>query len=219
MRVLWVTLLILVADQITKVWVKLTMLPQESIPVLGDFVRLTFTENPGMAFGLSLGSKLFLTLFSLVATVLIGVYLWHVRKGPTGYRVALALILGGALGNIIDRVFYGLIWGYDQLFYGNVVDFIHFDIWRGIMPESVPFLGGRYFAVFPIGNIADLAIIGGVAAIILFQRRFHNAMVEAEAASVETPSATEAMAPVAPPVDGMAPVSPAPVSGDESVAG
>ncbi|NNF58216.1 MAG: peptidase A8 [Rhodothermaceae bacterium] len=219
MRVLWVTLLILAADQITKVWVKLTMLPQESIPVLGNFFRLTFTENPGMAFGLSLGSKLFLTLFSLVATVLIGVYLWHVRKGPTGYRVALALILGGALGNIIDRVFYGLIWGYDRLFYGNVVDFIHFDIWRGVVPESVPLLGGRYFAIFPIGNIADLAIIGGVAAIILFQRRFHNAMVEAESARAEMAPAMEPVASVAPPVDGMASVPPTPMAGEESAAG
>ena len=180
MRVLWVTLLIIVADQLAKVWVKLSMVPQESIPVLGRFFRITFTENPGMAFGLSLGSKLFLTVFSLVATGLIGLYLWHVRKGPLGYRLALAFILGGALGNIIDRVFYGLIWGYGDLFYGNVVDFIHFDVWRGFVPDAVPFFGGRYFAVFPIGNIADLTIIGGVAAIILFQRRFHNAMLEHE---------------------------------------
>ncbi|MDX1418747.1 MAG: signal peptidase II [Rubricoccaceae bacterium] len=182
MRVLWVTLLIVVVDQLTKVWVKVSMAPQTSIPVVGDLFRVTFTENPGMAFGLSLGSKLFLTLFSIVATALIALYLWHVRRGPAGYRLSLALILGGALGNIIDRVFYGAIWGEcypgegSRLFYGCVVDFIHIDLWRGFVPEAVPFLGGRYFAVFPIGNIADLAIIGGVAAIIIFQRRFHRAM-------------------------------------------
>jgi signal peptidase II len=186
MRVLWVTLFVVVVDQLTKVWVKLTMLPQESVPVVGRVFRFTFTENPGMAFGLSLGSKLFLTVFSIVATVLIAAYLWHVRRGPAGYRLSLALILGGALGNIVDRVFYGAIWGEctgpgSRLLYGCVVDFIHVDLWRGFVPDAVPLLGGRYVAVFPIGNIADLAIIAGVAAIILFQRRFHEAMVRAEA--------------------------------------
>ncbi len=174
MRVLWLTLFIVTVDQLTKVWVKLSMLPHESIRVVGDLFKFTFTENPGMAFGLSLGSKLFLTLFSIAATGLIGAYLWHVRKGPTGYRIALSLILGGAIGNIIDRVLYGVIWGYGTLLHGNVVDFIHLDVWSGVVPESIPILGGRFMAVFPIGNIADLAIIGGVATIIIFQRRFHN---------------------------------------------
>ena len=82
MRVLWLTFLILIVDQITKVWVKLTFQQGESIPVIGEWFRFTFTENPGMAFGLTLGSKLFLTLFSVVATVLIIVYLYVVRKGP-----------------------------------------------------------------------------------------------------------------------------------------
>ncbi|MDX1438739.1 MAG: signal peptidase II [Rubricoccaceae bacterium] len=176
MRVLWLTLCIVVVDQASKVVVKLNMLPHESIPIIGDVFKLTFTENPGMAFGLSLGSKMFLSIFSVVATILIAGYLWHVRKGPKGYRVALALILGGALGNIIDRLFYGVIWDYNGFLYGNVVDFIHLDIWRGIVSESIPLIGGRYFAIFPIGNIADLAIIAGVVIIVLFQRRFHNEM-------------------------------------------
>ena len=145
-----------------------------------------------MAFGLSLGSKLFLTLFSIVATGLIAFYLWHVRKGPVGYRIALALILGGAMGNIIDRVFYGVAWGYGSLFYGDVVDFIHLDIWHGVVSESIPFFGGRYLAVFPIGNIADLAIIGGVATIILFQKRFHNALQGEADKMEETPPAVGA---------------------------
>jgi len=189
MRVLWLTLFIVVADQATKVWVKLTMLPHESIQIVGDLFKFTFTENPGMAFGLSLGSKLFLTLFSIVATGLIGAYLWHVREGPTGYRIALALILGGAMGNIIDRVFYGMAWGYGRLLYGDVVDFIHLDIWHGVVSGSIPFFGGRYLAVFPIGTIADLAIIGGVATIILFQKRFHNALQGEAEEIVETPPA------------------------------
>lgn len=199
MRVLWLTLAIIIADQITKVWVKLNMLPHESIQVIGDLFKFTFTENPGMAFGLSLGSKLFLTLFSIVATGLIAFYLWHVRKGPAGYRIALALILGGAIGNIIDRVFYGLAWGYNGLFYGDVVDFIHVDLWSGVVAESIPFFGGRFMAVFPIGNIADLAIIGGVATIIIFQKRFHNALQgetdEQEESSPEVDVAVEGTEP------------------------
>lgn len=178
MRVLWVTLAILLADQATKVLVRLTMYPGESIPVIGQFFRFTFTENPGMAFGLELGSKLFLTLFSVVATFLIVFYLWHVRRAPLGYRLALACILGGAAGNVIDRVFYGLVWGYGPLFYGNVVDFIHFDVWRGFLPSWIPFVGGSYFALFPIGNIADLAIIAGVVLVLLYQGQFHDQIRE-----------------------------------------
>ncbi len=189
MRVLWLTLFIVAADQIAKVWVKLTMLPHESIRIVGDLFKITFTENPGMAFGLSLGSKLFLTLFSIVATGLIALYLLHVRRGPIGYRIALALILGGAFGNIVDRVFYGVVWGYGSLLYGDVVDFIHLDIWNGVVSESIPFFGGRYLAIFPIGNIADLAIIGGVATIILFQKRFHHALQGEAEEMEETPPA------------------------------
>ncbi|MFN3597762.1 MAG: signal peptidase II [Rubricoccaceae bacterium] len=180
MRVLWVTLAILLADQATKVLVRLTMYPGESIPVVGQFFRLTFTENPGMAFGLELGSKLFLTLFSVIATFLIVLYLWHVRRAPFGYRLALACILGGAAGNVIDRVFYGLVWGYGPLFYGNVVDFIHLDVWRGFLPAWVPLVGGSFFALFPIGNIADLAIIAGVVLVLLYQGPFHD-QIRAEA--------------------------------------
>ncbi|HLT47492.1 MAG TPA: signal peptidase II [Rubricoccaceae bacterium] len=211
MRVLWVTLLVVVADQLTKVWVKLAMTPQTSIPVLDDVFKITFTENPGMAFGLSLGSKLFLTVFSVAATALIAAYLWHVRRGPAGYRLSLALILGGALGNIVDRVFYGALWGEcypgtgARLLYGCVVDFIHLDVWRGVVSEAVPFLGGRYLAIFPIGNVADLAIIAGVAAIILFQRRFHRQAEALEAAGtpgaaapVQTAAPSGAVAPPAP---------------------
>jgi signal peptidase II len=182
MRVLWVSLAILVADQITKVWVKTSMFYGESIPVIGRLFRLTFTENPGMAFGLTLGSKLFLTLFSLVATVLIGWYLWIVRKGHWGYRLSLACILGGATGNIIDRVFYGEIFGYAPLFYGKVVDFIHVDLWRGFVP--LPWRDEPAFiALFPIGNIADLAIMGGIFAILIFQgtfQRYEKAQRQAE---------------------------------------
>ena len=191
MRVLWVTFALVIADQITKLVVKTEMTLGQSIPIVGDLFRFTFTENPGMAFGLTVGSKLFLTLFSVVATVLIFVYLRHVRWAPYGYRLALALILGGALGNVIDRVFYGAAFGEctppsppgsTRLFYGCVVDFLHLDVWSGVVPEAVPLLGGRYLALFPIGNIADVAIIAGVVLILVTQNRFHQAALEREAA-------------------------------------
>ena len=183
MRVLWVTIFLVVADQITKLVVKTQMSLGESIPVVGRLFRFTFTENPGMAFGLTVGSKLFLTLFSVAATVLIFVYLRHVRWAPFGYRLALALVLGGALGNVIDRVFYGAAFGEcypsppgsERLFYGCVVDFLHIDLWQGDV-------FGRSIALFPIGNIADVAIIVGVVLILVTQGRFHEVAMAREQA-------------------------------------
>lgn len=189
MRVLWVSFALLLVDQATKQLVHATMVPGQSIPLVGDLLKLTYTTNPGMAFGLTLGSKLFLTLFSIVATGLIVGYLWAVRRGPWGYRLSLALIVGGALGNIIDRVFYGVIYGYGPLFYGEVVDFVHVDFWRGFVPDWIPFFGGGYMALFPIWNVADMAIVAGVASIIVFQRRFHEGMERAHA--VRRPAALE----------------------------
>ena len=186
MRVLWATLFIVIADQVTKVLVRTQMQYGESIPVIGDLLKWTFTENPGMAFGVELGGgdagKLFLTVFSVVATGLILLYLRHVRLAPFGYRMALALILGGALGNVIDRVFYSVLWGYGPLGFGNVVDFIHIDVWSGRLPASWPLVGDTFVSIFPIGNIADLAIIGGVVAVLTFQRAFHDHIRAAEAA-------------------------------------
>jgi signal peptidase II len=213
MRFLWVSFSLVVVDQLTKQWVHATMLPGESIPILGDVLRLTYTTNPGMAFGLTLGSKLFLTLFSILATVMIGVYLWYVRKGPWGYRLSLALIIGGAVGNVIDRTFYGVVYGYGPLFYGEVIDFIHVDLWRGVVAEWVPFFGGNYLSLFPIWNVADMAIVVGVAAIILFQKRFHEGLIESQAGSPATHPA--------PPADGYEtngrPESAAPTSAADEV--
>jgi signal peptidase II len=181
MRVLWVSLAILVVDQLTKVWVVQTMFPGQSIPVLGDWFKLTYTTNPGIAFGLEVGPKLALSLFSVVATMAIVAYLWYVRSGPLGYRIALATIIGGAMGNVIDRTFYGLVMpGQDApLFFGEVVDFIHFDIWRGMV--DLPLVGSVYVPLFPIWNVADMAIVLGVATIIIFQSRFHAEMTQAAA--------------------------------------
>jgi signal peptidase II len=191
MRFLWVSAVLVVVDQLTKQWVRVTMLPGESIPVVGEVLRLTYTTNPGMAFGLTLGSKLFLTLFSIAATAMIGVYLWYVRRGPWGYRLSLALIIGGAVGNVIDRTFYGVFYGYAPLFHGEVIDFVHVDLWRGVVAEWVPFWGGSYLALFPIWNVADMAIVVGVAAIIVFQRRFHEGLIAAERRDEERAGAAE----------------------------
>lgn len=191
MRVLWATALIVVVDQVTKLLVKTQMEYGESIPIVGRLFRFTFTENPGMAFGLTVGSKLFLTVFSVVATGLIYAYLRHVRWAPFGYRMALALVLGGAIGNVIDRVFYGAIWGEcppsppgsARLMYGCVVDFLHLNVYNGTLPESLPAVGGSYLSLFPIGNVADVAIMTGVVLVLVTQNRFQAVVQEREEAA------------------------------------
>ncbi|GIV61703.1 MAG: lipoprotein signal peptidase [Rhodothermaceae bacterium] len=174
MRVLWITLAVVVVDQATKIIVLNTMMRHESIPLLGDWLRLTFTENPGMAFGITFGPPALVTIFSIIATLLIVLYMVRIgNRGYFPYRASLALILGGALGNIIDRVFYGVLLGYDGFFLGKVVDFIHVNLWRGYVPEAVPIIGGNYVALFPIWNVADMAIVVGVVGILVFQKTFH----------------------------------------------
>lgn len=180
MRVFWITALIVLIDQITKLAVYATMYRGQSIPVLGDWLRLTYTLNPGMAFGITFGPPGLITILALGATLLILVYIFHVRDGYAPYRYSLALILGGALGNIIDRIFYGKLFGYADLFQGQVVDFIHVNLWRGYIPDSIPLLGGTYAALFPIWNVADMAIVLGVVGILLFQRAFHEQWQQAE---------------------------------------
>lgn len=183
MRVLWLSLAIVLVDQATKLLAKFQLEPLgRPVQVIGDLFKFTYTENPGMAFGLELGSKLFLTLFSIVATILILVYLWHVRKAPLGYRLALAFVLGGALGNVIDRVFFGMTFGEclpsppgsSRLFYGCVIDFLHVDVGVLFIPDWVPFLGGGGYPLFPIGNIADVCIIIGVVLVLLTQGAFQR---------------------------------------------
>jgi signal peptidase II len=176
MRVLYVTGLIVLCDQIAKLLVKgfeihfldvyvPGMALGTSIPLLGDFLRLTFIENPGMAFGIDLGGKLFLTIFSIIASAGIFIYLYRIRQEAFVIRLALALILGGALGNLIDRVFYGVIFGEAPLFYGKVVDFIDVDFF------NLEFLG-IHASRFPVFNFADASVTCGVVLLLLFHRRF-----------------------------------------------
>ena len=205
MRVLWISLTIILVDQATKLLAKFELEPLgRSIHVIGDVLKFTYTENPGMAFGLELGSKLFLTLFSILATILIFVYLWHVRNAPLGYRVALAFVLGGAFGNVIDRVFFGMTFGEcppsppdsARLFYGCVIDFLHVDVGVLFMPDWVPFLGGSGYPLFPIGNVADVCIIIGVVLVLITQGAFQRHI---EGLASPDPAAVPANESAAPP--------------------
>lgn len=176
MGVLFVSLFIVVFDQVTKFLVKGGTIPLlhihvngmeygQSINVFGDFFKITFVENPGLAFGIDINetSKLFLSLFSLVASLGILYYIWKSKEQKLIVRFALALILGGALGNLIDRAFYGVFYNYAPVFYGRVVDFFNMDFWDFK-------IFGRTYERFPIFNIADSAVTVGVALLILFYR-------------------------------------------------
>jgi signal peptidase II len=176
MRVLYVTGIIVLIDQAAKLFIKgfdipflhlhhLGILVGTSFPIIGDFLRITFIENPGMAFGIDVGGKLFLTIFSIVASIGIFIYLFKIRQEALVIRVALALILGGAIGNLIDRVFYGVIFGEGSLFYGKVVDFIDVDFF------NIDFLG-YHINRFPVFNVADSAVSIGVVMLLLFHKRF-----------------------------------------------
>jgi signal peptidase II len=171
LKVLFVTLFIVISDQITKLYVKGISIPalginfegmpyQSSIPVFGNTFKITFIENPGMAFGLQIGGKLFLSLFTIFATLLLFFFLYKNRKESFLLRISLAFILGGACGNLIDRVFYGKIYDYAPLFYGRVVDFLHFDF-----PNFTIF--GKTIYSWPIFNIADIAVSVGFLLILI----------------------------------------------------
>jgi len=176
LRVLFVSLFIVITDQLTKFLIKGGIIPivhiqakgmnyGQSINVFGDFFKLTFVENPGIAFGIDVGntSKLFLSLFSLVAAIGILYYLWKSQDQKLIVRIGLACILGGAIGNLIDRTFYGLFYNYAPIFYGKVVDFMNFDFFDFT-------IFGRTYNRFPIFNIADSSVTIGVAILILFHR-------------------------------------------------
>lgn len=179
MKVLFLTFFIVIADQITKLYVKGISLPmlgieipgmpyQSSIKVIGDFFKITFIENPGMAFGLQIGGKLFLSLFTIFATGLLFIFLYKNRNETLLLRLALAFILGGAVGNLIDRVFYGKIYGYAPYFYGKVVDFLHFDF-----PNFTIF--GKTIYSWPIFNVADISVSVGFIMILLgYKKIFHT---------------------------------------------
>lgn len=152
---------LVVLDQVTKVLVKTSMMLGESHPMIGSMVNLTFVENPGMAFGISWGDgKLILTLLTIVIA---GVLVWYLRQIASGHwapRLAVTLILAGAVGNLIDRALYGVIFGDAPLFYGRVVDFIQVDI------IDITWLGDVH-THFPVFNVADSCVTVGVILLLL----------------------------------------------------
>lgn len=183
---------VLVIDQVIKIWVKTSMYMHESIRI-ADWFYIYFTENNGMAFGMELFGKLFLTSFRVVAVCLIAWYLLRVvnKHYKTGYIVCLSLILSGAMGNIIDSIFYGEIFsestrtqiaswvplgeGYGSWLHGKVVDMFYFPIIDTNWPSWMPFVGGEHFIFFsPIFNFADAAISCGIIAMLLFYSRYLN---------------------------------------------
>lgn len=178
MRVLIYTFFIVAADQITKLYVKGIKIPflgiditgmpyQSSINVIGNFFKITFIENPGMAFGLQIGGKLFLSLFTIFATLLLIGFLYKNRNEGLLLRIALSFILGGAIGNLIDRIFYGKIYDYAPIFYGKVVDFLHFDF-----PNFTIF--GKNIYSWPIFNIADVFVTIGFLMILIGYKRIFD---------------------------------------------
>lgn len=176
-------------DQLVKVWVKTHMALHESIRIT-DWFYITFIENNGMAFGMELFDKIFLTGFRLIATIAVGYYIYRlIRRGVSwGYLVCLALIMAGAAGNIIDCVFYGLIFnnppwpqvaefvpfgtGYSTWFYGRVVDMFSFPLFEWDWPSWMPLIGGKHYLFFSyIFNVADACISCSVIALLLFFRQ------------------------------------------------
>ena len=184
-----IVIAILLIDQAIKIWVKTSMMLHESIHVT-DWFYITFIENMGMAFGMQLGSKIVLSLFRVFAISALTYYIWLEvrRKSRTGYIVCLAMVLAGALGNLIDCLFYGLVFcesspfyvsyfgpfgtGYAPLLMGKVVDMFYFPLIETEWPLWMPFVGGEHFVFFsPVFNFADASISVSVVLLLLFYRK------------------------------------------------
>ena len=188
---------VLIIDQAVKLYIKTNFYLGEEVNVIGDWFRIHFTENYGMAFGLEFGGKtgkIFLTLFRVIAVGFIGWYILDLTKKNAHklYIISWALILAGAFGNIIDSIFYGVAFGYDAWFHGRVVDMFYFPIIQTTIPESWPFWAGEDFEFFrPVFNIADAAISIGFVIILLGQKTFfkeEDEKQDAEIAASEEPN-------------------------------
>lgn len=199
MKILYVSLSVLIVDQVTKLFVKGFSIPffnikvdgmglGESIKVIDDFFKITFVENPGMAFGINVGvnSKLLLSLFSLVASIGLIYYIYKIRRESFVNRLALALILGGALGNFIDRAFYGVFYGYAPLMYGKVVDFFQVEFWDFT-------LFGKTYETWPIFNIADASVTVGVILMLIFHSSIYDKEEEKKLEADQTNQGTESI--------------------------
>lgn len=186
---------LLVIDQAVKIWIKTHMMIGDEFNVIGDWFKIHFIENNGMAFGMELGGewgKIMLSLFRIMAVTLIGWYIMHLlkTKAPKGVVFSCALIFCGAIGNIIDSMFYGMIFnesysqvatlfppegGYSSFLHGKVVDMLYFPIYEGFLPDWLPIWGGKFFVFFrPVFNFADSYITIGVLILLLFYRKFFS---------------------------------------------
>lgn len=193
-----IIILILLIDQISKIYIKTHFALGEEHRVFNWF-KIYFVENDGMAWGTKISdfasfisdrtAKIALTLFRIVAIVGIGYWLIEATKNkrPKVLLLAIAFVFAGALGNIIDSVFYGVLFndshgqiasifpvngGYDSFLHGKVVDMLYFPIWKGYLPEWLPLLGGKYFTFFePVFNVADVAISTGFIMLMVFNKK------------------------------------------------
>jgi len=215
-HVVFIVILILAIDQTLKFWIKTHMFMQQEFVIFPNWFRIHFIENEGMAYGLKFGGdfgKILLTMFRLVAVVVGFVYMKKLirEKYSTGLLICGSLILAGAAGNLIDSMFYGLIFndsvgyevakfmpsggGYGSFLHGRVVDMLYFPIYEGYLPNWVPFKGGDYFVFFrPVFNVADAAISTGVIAILLFQKRFFGKHMHPKTVEQEHPVAKDHLA-------------------------
>ncbi|MBK7290486.1 MAG: lipoprotein signal peptidase [Chitinophagaceae bacterium] len=214
---------IILIDQALKIWIKTSYPTGEVVRVFGmDWFRLHFIENPGMAWGWKFGNetgKMILTLFRLAAVIFGTWYIGKIikQKYSRGFIICAALIYAGALGNLIDSMFYGMIFdkglhydaalndyltypgiaafsgsGYSSFLHGSVVDMLYFPMFNGNFPSWLPFVGGQQFEFFsPIFNIADASISVGVITLLIFQNRFFKKNItEENITTVETESQT-----------------------------
>lgn len=217
----WLAAIIIVAviiiDQCVKIWVKTHFYYGEELQITSWF-RLLFIENNGMAFGMELGSKMLLTWFRIIAVIGFVYYLFKIRRRtdlPRGYVACISLITAGAAGNVIDCIFYGVIFnapafpevaqlfppdgGYGTLFHGRVVDMFYFPLCEWNWPQWMPIAGGEHFVFFqPIFNVADAALSVSVIVLIIFYAKHLSGAEEktedTEAITTETsdtPSANE----------------------------
>ncbi len=191
--------LILLIDQTVKIWIKTHMTMGQEYRILGDWFIIHFTENNGMAFGMEFGGnfgKLILSMFRILA---IGGGIWYIfelikTKAHSGFIFCIALIIAGALGNVLDSAFYGLMFnesyyqvaqmfpeggGYATFLHGRVVDMLYFPLIKGHYPSWIPYVGSEQFIFFrPVFNIADSSITIGVFIILIFQKKFFKAETE-----------------------------------------
>lgn len=197
-KLVLIIILILLVDQVSKLYIKTHFALGEEFRVF-DWFKIYFVENDGMAWGTKISdfvsfisertAKIALTVFRIVAIIGIGYWLVEAtkKKSPKVLLLAIAFIFAGALGNIIDSVFYGVLFndshgqiasflpqegGYDGLLHGRVVDMLYFPLWKGYLPEWLPFFGGKFFTFFePVFNIADVSISTGFVMLLVFNKK------------------------------------------------